>query len=479
MSEIQPVETGKSTLSPDMKRFLFLVLSVALGTVAYLLPVTTSETAHRALGVTIFMLTMFVTEPVPLGVTGLLGCLLFWMWAGIPLPKAFSGFTNDTPWFILGVLLLGIMAERTGLAKRVAYNIICRLGTSYSKILAGMMIVNFLLTFLVPSGVAKTLVLCTIAIGMIETYGMAKGSNIGKSLILAMTYQSGLFDKMIIAGAASILARGLIESVGKVHVSWSLWLIAFLPIALLNIVACWWLMLKLFPPEKKTLEGGAEYCRAELTKMGRMSADEVKACVIMAIATIMWATDIFHHISPSKIGITAGLVACLPVIGALKKDDFNKANFPIVIFIAGAMCLGNVMSETEILKNLTAATFQFMTPIIHAGSWFAGLFLYWYANLFHLFLANEPSMIAATMPSLMQFSIKNGFNPLAMGMVWAFAAEGKVFIYQSAVLAVGYAFGYFTTRDLFKFGLCLFFVESLLILVIIPIWWPLLGLTFR
>ncbi len=479
MTNVQTQTVDESRMNPEVKRFLLLLLSVALGLIAYLLPFSTNPVARKALGVTIFMLAMFVTEPVHLGVTGLLGCLLFWMWAGIPLPKAFSGFTNDTPWFILGVLLMGLTAEKTGLAKRVAYNIICRLGTSYSKILAGMMVVNFLLTFIVPSGLAKTLILCTIAIGMIESYGLSKGSNIGKSLVLAMTYQSGLFDKMIIAGAASILARGLIESVGKVHVSWSLWLIAFLPIAMLNIVACWWLMLKLFPPEKANLEGGAEYCRGELKKMGSISINEVKTLIIMGLATLMWCTDMIHHISPSKIGISAGLVSCLPVIGILKKEDFSKANFPIVVFIAAAMCLGNVMSDTEILKNLTAATFQFMTPILHAGSWFAALFLYWYANLFHLFLANEPSMIAATMPSLMRFSIENGFNPLSMGMVWAFAAEGKVFIYQSAVLAVGYAFGYFSTRDLFKFGLALFLVESFLVLVIIPIYWPLLGLTFR
>jgi sodium-dependent dicarboxylate transporter 2/3/5 len=479
MTNVQTPTFDKSKMNPEVKRFLLVILSIVLGLIAYKLPVSPSPVSQKALGITIFMLTMFVTEPVPLAVTGLLGCLLFWMVAEVPIARAFSGFTNDTPWYILCVLLLGMMAEKTGLARRLAYNIICRLGTKYSIILAGMMVVNFLLTFIVPSGVAKTLILCTIAIGMIETYGLAKGSNVGKSLVLAMTYQSGLFDKMIIAGAASILGRGLIESVGKVHVSWSLWFIAFLPIALINIVACWWLMLKLFPPEKANLEGGAEYCRAELAKMGGMTAGEIKSLVIMGIATVLWATDSIHHINPSKIGMTAGLVACLPLIGPLKKDDFSKVNFPIAIFIAGAMCLGNVMAQTDILKALTAATFQFMTPILNAGSWFAGLFLYWYANVYHLFLANEPSMIAATIPPLMDFSLKNGFNPLAMGMIWTFAAEGKVFIYQSAVLAVGYAFGYFSTRDLFKFGLALFVVESILVLVVIPIYWPLLGLTFR
>ena len=479
MSEAQAIVADRSKMKPDTKRFLYLLICIAVAVVTYALPLTPTEGGQRALSVTIFVIAMFIAEPVPLGVTGLLGCWLYWVWAGIPVAKAFSGFHSDTPWFILGVLLLGIMAESTGLAKRIAYNMVCRLGSSYTSILAGMMVLNLLLTFIIPSGLAKTLVLCTISIGLIQSYGLSKESNIGRGLILAMTYQSGLFDKVILAGAATILSRGLIESVGHVKVSYGLWLLAYLPITLLTILASWWIILKLFPPEKKTLEGGQEYCRAELTKMGPMSAREIKATIIMSLATVLWATDYWHHINASIIGVVAGLFACLPVVGAMKKDDFAKANFPIVVFIGAAMCLGNVMADTEILKTLTAALFKWMTPVLHSASMAAGMLLYWYANLFHLFLANEPSMISATMPALMQFAIKDGFNPLTLGMLWGYAAGGKVFVYQSAVLAVGYAFGYFTTKDLFKFGLAIFFVESFLLLVIVPWYWPLLGLTFR
>jgi anion transporter len=422
---------------------------------------------------------MFITEPIPLGVTGLLGCWLYWVWAGIPVAKAFSGFHMDTPWFILGVMLLGVMAETTGLAKRVAYRLVCGVSGNYASILASMMVVNFLLTFIIPSAVAKCLIICAMSISLVQSYGLSKGSNVGRGLLLAMTYQSGLFDKVILAGAGNILARGIIESVGKVKVSYGLWLLAYLPITVLTLVACWWIILKLFPPEKKMLEGGQDYCRSELKKMGPMTTNEIKALLFVCVATVLWATDHWHHISASVIGVIIGLIACLPLIGALKKEDFAKANFPIVIFVGSAMCLGNVMADSEILKTLTAALFKWMTPILHSASITSAMLLYWYANLFHLFLANETAMVGATMPALMQFAVKDGFNPLSLGMLWAFAAGGKVFVYQSAVMAVGYAFGYFSARDLFKFGLAVFFVESILLLIIIPWYWPLLGLSFR
>jgi di/tricarboxylate transporter len=53
-----------------------------------------------------------------------------------------------------------------------------------------------------------------------------------------------------------------------------------------------------------------------------------------------------------------------------------------------------------------------------------------------------------------------------------------VFLYQTAVLMVGYSFGCFTPKDMFKMGLALTVIEFLVLLVVVPTWWPLIGLTF-
>ncbi len=479
MSSTAEPAVSKSRISSDMKHFLYLLVAIALAAAAYLLPIMTSEVGRRAFAITILMLAMYITETTSLAATSLIGCLLYWVWAGIPLSKSFSGFFNDSPWYVLGILLLGVAAESTGLARRLAYNIICRLGSSYGKILAGMMVLNFLLTFIMPSANAKVLILCAISIGMLESFGMGKKSNVGRGLVLAMTYQASIFSVFVIAGAAAILAKGLIESVGKVQVTYGMWLVAFLPIWILTIVASWFLIMKLFPPEKRILEGGEEYCRAQLAKMGPISKNELKAVFILGVATLLWVTDQWHHISAAKVGLAAGLFACLPVVGPLKKEEFAKANFPIVIFIAGAMCMGTVMADTEILKTLTAVLFKWMTPVLASASVTAPMLMYWYNNIFHLFLGNEASLLVATLPALMQFCLKEGFSPLAVGMLWTFASGGKVFLYQMSALATGYSFGCFTTRDLFKIGLALFFVESFLLLVILPWYWPLIGLAWR
>jgi di/tricarboxylate transporter len=64
-----------------------------------------------------------------------------------------------------------------------------------------------------------------------------------------------------------------------------------------------------------------------------------------------------------------------------------------------------------------------------------------------------------------------------LGLIWAFAAGGKIFVYQSGVLVVGYSYGYFTAKDVFRVGLCVTVIESLVLLLLVPFYWPLIGIS--
>ncbi len=81
-------------------------------------------------------------------------------------------------------------------------------------------------------------------------------------MFLVLTYTANLFDKMILAGAGSITAAGVMQRVGGVEVLWSEWLLAFLPCSIVPCSSAWWLTLRLYPPERRcALEGGRDYLR--------------------------------------------------------------------------------------------------------------------------------------------------------------------------------------------------------------------------
>ena len=130
----------------------------------------------------------------------------------------FSGFANDTPWFLFAALLLGRIASKSGLARRLAYSVMLRVGST--RILLGLIMTDFILTFIVLSGLARVAILATISLALIEAFQAQKGSNIARGMFLIMTYTGNLFDKMILAGAGSITAAGAMAKFGNVEVLW-------------------------------------------------------------------------------------------------------------------------------------------------------------------------------------------------------------------------------------------------------------------
>src|SRR5215471_11301220 len=212
-------------------------------------------TSKHALAIASFMIITWITETLPHALTGLIGCYLFWVLKVVRFDVAFGGFADQTPWFLFGAGLFGMMATESGLARRLAYLVMRRVGGGYSRLLLGLIFSSLLLTFLVPSGIACVVIMAAVALGLMDVFGLSRGSNVGRGIFVTLTYTAGIFDIMVIAGASSILGRGLIERTTGIEVYWSEWLLAFLPCVGATIVVIWRLVLRLFPPEKEALEG--------------------------------------------------------------------------------------------------------------------------------------------------------------------------------------------------------------------------------
>ena len=195
----------------------------------------------------------------------------------------------------------------------------------------------------------------------------------------------------------------------------------------------------------------------------------------MVAAIVLWATDFLHHISPSMIGLGIGLLSVFPFMRILETADLRKLNFLQLFFVAAAVSMGNVLSVTKGLAILTNTVFAWLEPLLQ-NNWLSILALYWTGFAYHIFLASEISMLATSLPLLMNFATAHGLSALKIGMLWVFSSGGKIFIYQSGVLVIGYGYGYFRSKDILRLGLLMSFVDSLVMLVVVPFYWPLIGI---
>jgi anion transporter len=468
---------GESSLEDPNSRVVIIgqILCVLVPLVVWFAPLPLEPVTQHALAIVGFMVVAWMTRAMDYALAGFVGCFLFWALGIVKFPVAFSGFANDTAWFLFGALLLGVIATRSGVARRIAYSVMLRIGITYPRILLGLIVTDFLLTFIVPSGIARLVIMASIALGLAEAFKSGPGNNVSRGMFLVLSYTANIFDKMIIAGAGAITARGIIEKSGGVEVLWSYWFIAFLPCSIITVLAAWLLTLWLYPPEKVALEGGYDFLRAEIKKMGPWSPLQIRAAALMAVTILLWLTDFVHHIPSSVIGMGVGLFALLPRVGILDIEDMKRLNYLPVFFVAAAVSMGTVLEATKGLDVLTNTVFVWMAPYM-TNIYSTTIVMYWTAFFYHFLLASEISMLGTSLPLVMEFAKAHDMHPLLLGMIWTFSAGGKLFAYQSGVLIVGYSYGYFAARDLVIMGAWLTVIEFLALLVLVPFYWPLIGL---
>lgn|SRR5882724_408599 len=454
------------------------VLGPLVGVAIWSLPLGLEPTIQKALAIIAFMVVYWIMEPIDYGITALIGCYLFWALQVTKFSVAFSGFVNSTPWFTFGALLLGEAVSRTNLAKRIGFFVMDRVGHSYARLLLGIITLVWLLHFLIPSSNALLTTLAPLVIGLIAAFGVGPHSNVAKGLFVILTYTCSLFSKMLMASNSSILARGIIEEQTGTQLLWSQWFIAFLPAALVTIGAAWLTVRWLYPPEREAIPGGKQFLRDALHEMGPWSWDEKKVLLWLLLATALWATDFAHHINPAVIAIGIGLVLSLPKVGVLDARAIKAVNFLSLIFIGGALSIGVVLTETKALNVLMDSLVRWMTPLL-TSAFHASVILYWANFFYHFLFGNELTVVSTSLPVLLKVADVQGYNPTTMGLIWAFAAGGKLFVYQHPVLVLGYSYGYFQGKDVLKVGAVLTLVEGLILMGLVPLYWPLIGLPWR
>src|SRR5512147_1922649 len=124
-------------------------IGVALGLLLALLvylrpaPVGLSNEGEHAIAVFIVAITLWVTNALPFGVTGLLGIALLGLTGAIKPSDAYSAFGSSAIFFLTGVFLIAGALIETGLSKRMALLFLSRFegspyGFAFGMMLAGV-----------------------------------------------------------------------------------------------------------------------------------------------------------------------------------------------------------------------------------------------------------------------------------------------------------------------------------------------------
>ena len=397
-----------------------------------------SASAQRAVGITVWVLVFWMTEPVRIEYTSLAALLLLPVAGVIPFRAAFSAFSGTSIWLIFAGLVLSLGLTETGLGKRLAFLFLCCLGGTPARLLLSLHLIGLVLALLIPSGVVRVFILIPIGIGLMDALGERPGSKLSAAIILSLvcsTYYGGC--GLLTASVPNLMVFGALERAGET-MYWGTWAKLMFPvIGLIRTGICYGLILLLFGRGGQVAVPSSVLNQRQ-EELGPMSEKERQVILILCLGVLAWATDFIHHIHPTYVALCLVLLYFLPRFGPLSFDAMRGANFPLLFYIAAVFAIGEALDQTGFTDLFVRGLTGWVD--LRAHGWFMKYFSITLLTVPFDFLMDTAAVAGVLTPSMMGFGQSQGLSAMGVGMSVGVGTSLVFLPYQAAPFMIAYGF---------------------------------------
>ena len=345
-----------------------LILSIIVGLFVWMLPTPESMTIvqHKLLTIFAGSVVLWITIGVSFATSTFIVVLLLYFWVGNLAGKTnpdgslirqagflLTGFSTTSLWLLVTGFIISIAMTESGVARRVALQMMRLFGKTPMGATFAPMIANLIISPLTPSNTARTAAMLPIIEGVAEAYKIERGkSNFGKGLFLANMFASNITaSAFLTATIPNPIAIGMIVAAigaATAQTSWGFWALAALPTNILVLFCAMWIPLKLFPPEMKGVPGGLGYIDDALKDMGPMSGSEKRAIVYFILALGLWSSDMWHGFNSALVAFLVATLILLPKIGVLTWQQAQKSiPWELFVYFGGVITLSGCLMSTK------------------------------------------------------------------------------------------------------------------------------------
>ena len=340
------------------------VLGIPLAIVAYILIMLIpmpglSFAGHSAIALLIFAIVMWVTEALHLAVTSLILLFIQPIIGVAGFADAVIGFANPIIFLMIGGFIIAEAIRRSGLAARLTYNMLNRLGTTPDRSIFVAVWSTGLLSAFIENVVAYAMLLPIIKeiVPLMGVKNPENGkSNFAKSMALGGSYGSlaGGFGTEI-GTAPNLMAAAY------THLPFVNWMIFGFPLAFILMTIIWKWLGKVYKAEIKGVIGGIEAITAKKESLGPMSRNEKLTIVILLFTIGLWVTTQWNGLDSFSVAlIGAVLLFAFRVIDW--QDAQEGVDWGLIIFFGGALSLGAALLSTGAATWLIGLIIGFLGP---------------------------------------------------------------------------------------------------------------------
>ncbi|MBR0262198.1 MAG: DASS family sodium-coupled anion symporter [Selenomonadaceae bacterium] len=447
--------------------------------------------AHKLLSIMVLVSMWWITEPVPIPVTSLLGPTLAVITGAIPVGTAFASFANPTIFLFMGGFILAKAMMMHGLDKRFAYWLLSRswVGSNPRRIFLAIGLATVLCSGWV-SNTATAAMMFPIALGLLNSIKdmmAANGREIDLSeykyatgLMLMTAYSASIGGVLTPIGTPpNLIMIGFLDSMENIQISFFQWMVWGFVAMFFYFVIAYIVLSKLFPPDVDKIDGAEEFIRAKVAELGSWTRAQKNTLFAFAIAVVLWILpgflnmflgssspllNMYNKLFPEAIAAMAGalILFLLPV-------NFSKREFTItwkeasagiewgtLILFGGGLAMGGMMYKTGLSKWLGDLIVNAM------GGSASQVVLVAIFSVLALLLSELTSHTAATNmigPIAITIAVSAGLSPVPVAVGIALSASlGFMLPVSTPPNAIVYASGYVPITKMISTGVYIDFI---------------------
>lgn len=486
----------------DNKRRVFgAIVGPLLAIMIWWIPIEALSTeAHHLLAIMSLVAVWWITEPVAIPVTSLLGPSLCVMVGVAPVEKAFSNFANPMIFLFLGGFLLAKGMMVNGLDKRFAYGIMSMkwVGDSPRRIFLAIGLACMLCSGWI-SNTATAAMMFPISLGLLEAIRSMLATN-GKvidlkdykyatGLMLMTAYACSIGGVMTPIGTPpNIIMLGFLNQLAPQAptVSFFQWMIWGIVAMVLYFAVAYVVLWRMFPADISHIQGAKEFIRSRVEELGGWTRAQKNTLIAFGTAVILWVApsmlSLIHgphseimafydsHFPESIAAMVGGLLLFFLPVDLKKgqmtldwKEGIAGIEWGTLLLFGGGLAMGSLMYTTG-LSNWIGNGIKDMLGGNPSEILFVGTFC-----VTSLLLAEFTSHTAAInlMGSIaIGTALSLGFNPIPVAVGIALASSlGFMMPVSTPPNAIVYASGMIPITKMIKSGFIIDFIGILLITI--------------
>ncbi len=455
------------------KHILTALVALLALVMAILPPPMLMPDQARILGIVLITLVLWATSLVP----GYLASLIFFavlLVVGLAPPDlVFAGFSSTAVWLIVSGFVIGAAISISGLGAMLARGLAPLLTGSYPRLIAGLMAVSVLLSFLMPSSVGRAVVMVPVGMALADQMGFGPGSKgrIGIASVLAIGTNMPGFT-ILPSNIPNMVLSGAAETIHGAHFGYMDYLLLHFPVlGVLKAVAVVALVLWMFPdtpslalPAREAAKGDKPVSRAA----------RIRVAVILLATLARWMTDSLHGVNSAWIGLVAAVLLLLPGIGIVSPPAFKASvDFGMLLFVAGALALGALVNASG-LGAMLGQVLIAVLPLETGADATNFVSLSLMATVTGLF-TTVPGVPAVLTPLAGDLAAQTGFSLNTVLMTQVIGFSTVIFPYQVGPLVVAMQMSGEKLGHLLRITHPLALITFVVLLPLDFLWWKLLG----